>query len=226
MFFRRKVIDTVYVGEVAYSYERKRERTNRWRIERQVVERLIAGIPWGSTVCDISAGMGRWLEKYNERGFTVKLIDASADMLMQANERAEALSQGKFEFEVSTVVRDGVLTDRHEYFIITNFVNWITLPDFNILLDNIRRSSLRHGFVMISYRNNDLGFVSRILFETGVVWRNIKSDLGFRDKGRYNIYNFNEIMAIFGDNRFIVIKEHTVRTGRRINSIFEVTKMA
>jgi ubiquinone/menaquinone biosynthesis C-methylase UbiE len=75
-----------YVGAVASGYNAKREDSDKWRIEQRVVEDMLSDLPSGSWVLDVPCGTGRFFPFYASKGFLVKALDLSEDMLRKAAE--------------------------------------------------------------------------------------------------------------------------------------------
>lgn len=73
-----------YVGEVAQGYDAKRESTPKHIAEQRLVETFLSDLPAGSWVLDAPCGTGRFFSFYAERGFIVRGLDASADMIKLA----------------------------------------------------------------------------------------------------------------------------------------------
>jgi ubiquinone/menaquinone biosynthesis C-methylase UbiE len=78
-----------YTGAVASGYDAKREDSDKWKVEQRVVEGMLSDLPKGSWVLDVPCGTGRFFEFYAGKGFLVKALDLSEDMLRQAAERMQ-----------------------------------------------------------------------------------------------------------------------------------------
>lgn len=73
-----------YFGEVATGYDAKREDQPKWTIEQQIIERMLSDFPAGSWVLDAPCGTGRFFPLYEAKGFVVRGVDISPDMLQMA----------------------------------------------------------------------------------------------------------------------------------------------
>ncbi len=76
-----------YVGDVARDYDKKRESSEKWKVEQEAVEFLLADYPQGSWVLDAPCGTGRFFPYYEERGFIVRGFDLSAEMMAIAGKK-------------------------------------------------------------------------------------------------------------------------------------------
>lgn len=73
-----------YYGNVASGYDVKREQDPKWIIEQKHIEDMLNGLMPGSWVLDIPCGTGRFFSFYAKKGFIIRGVDKSADMLQQA----------------------------------------------------------------------------------------------------------------------------------------------
>lgn len=73
-----------YVGPVAEGYDAKREQSEKWRVEQQVIERMLDDLPQGHWVLDVPCGTGRFFDFYHKKGLCFRGIDMSPDMLVIA----------------------------------------------------------------------------------------------------------------------------------------------
>lgn len=83
---------TAYRGEIAANYDRDRIGEPIWQREQAWVESWARRVPSGSTVLDLPAGTGRFLEILWARGARVHAIDISEDMLKAL--RARSVPEG------------------------------------------------------------------------------------------------------------------------------------
>jgi ubiquinone/menaquinone biosynthesis C-methylase UbiE len=73
-----------YVGQVADGYDAKRMDDPKWKIEQEIIERLLSDLPRGSWVVDAPVGTGRFFHLYAKNDLIVRGIDISEDMLKKA----------------------------------------------------------------------------------------------------------------------------------------------
>lgn len=76
-----------YVGDVAKGYDAKRSGSAKWRVEQAAVESFLADLPLGMWVLDAPCGTGRFFDFYAAKGFVVRGLDASADMITLAAQK-------------------------------------------------------------------------------------------------------------------------------------------
>src|SRR3990167_6389150 len=79
-----------YHGPVAENYDAKREETPKWQAEQRIVEDMLSDLPSGSWVLDCPVGTGRFLQFYAGKGFIVRAMDLSSDMLDKARKKGNA----------------------------------------------------------------------------------------------------------------------------------------
>lgn len=73
-----------YYGDVAKGYDKKRENTEKWKVEQFIIEEMLSQLPEGTVVLDVPCGTGRFFEFYQKKKFIVYGLDASSDMLNEA----------------------------------------------------------------------------------------------------------------------------------------------
>jgi len=73
-----------YVGAVAAGYDAKRDSSAKWKVEQAAVESFLDDMPAGSVILDAPCGTGRFFPFYERKGFAVRGLDVSADMIRQA----------------------------------------------------------------------------------------------------------------------------------------------
>lgn len=73
-----------YTGATAEGYRAKREDTPKWQAEDKWLKDMLKDIPSGNWILDCPVGDGRFLPFYHEKGFLVRAVDISEDMLKQA----------------------------------------------------------------------------------------------------------------------------------------------
>jgi ubiquinone/menaquinone biosynthesis C-methylase UbiE len=86
-----KAIENTYTGEYARNYNSSRTHSIEWIRENNAIEPMLRMIGQSQTVLDIAAGTGRWLHIYAEIGARPTLLDASRDMLDQAQLKAHEM---------------------------------------------------------------------------------------------------------------------------------------
>jgi ubiquinone/menaquinone biosynthesis C-methylase UbiE len=88
-----------YTGQVATGYDAKREQSPKWIAEQKIIEGFLDDMPSGSWVIDAPCGTGRFFDFYDRKGFVVRGVDISADMLALAgrkvNNPTEAIATEK-----------------------------------------------------------------------------------------------------------------------------------
>lgn len=77
--------DTYYKGR-AQNYEKRRLKQGWWHVEQREMKSLLESLPRGLKVVDIPFGTGRFVPYYDELGYKISGLDASADMIGAAKE--------------------------------------------------------------------------------------------------------------------------------------------
>jgi ubiquinone/menaquinone biosynthesis C-methylase UbiE len=78
---------SAYRGPIASRYDEDRTVEAIWGVEQAFVGRWIATLPEGSSLLDVPAGTGRFIELCKNRGLKVWAFDVSADMVAQIHRR-------------------------------------------------------------------------------------------------------------------------------------------
>jgi SAM-dependent methyltransferase len=81
---RGKAKGDSYYNRVAQNYEAKRTQQSWWHVEQDAMQELLAELPRGLEVVDIPFGTGRFVPFYQDNGYRVAGLDASADMIAAA----------------------------------------------------------------------------------------------------------------------------------------------
>lgn len=70
-----------YTGQTAQGYDAKREESPKWKIEQEIIEKLLSDLPAGTWVLDAPCGTGRFFDYYLKRQFIIRGLDLSPEML-------------------------------------------------------------------------------------------------------------------------------------------------
>lgn len=206
-----KIIDQVYTGRTAAEYDAKRAPSERWAREHEVISPLLRSISIGAAVLDVAAGTGRWLDIYAERDLRPTLLDSSADMLAVARMKAGRIGVAA-EFVVASAVGPEAFPAGKDWFVVTNFFNWISLADVERVLTKLRDAGAHNGIVMISYLDPDLSLSGRARAWAKVRLNNLRSMVGMREKGIYHLHTRDNIVSMLDRLQFVTEREHHVRT--------------
>jgi SAM-dependent methyltransferase len=79
-----------YTGATATGYDAKREQSPKWIAEQKIIEGFLDDMPSGSWVIDAPCGTGRFFDFYDSKGFVVRGVDISADMLAIAGRKVKS----------------------------------------------------------------------------------------------------------------------------------------
>ena len=138
-----------YRGEVAARYDEKRAVKDVTRRDQAIVENYLSKIAPGSSVLDIPAGTGRFIQFCLGRGLRYTGVDISADMLDVARTKVPA-GATNIELRVADARALPFGDDAFDYAIIIKFIKW--LPNLELLIDvlkEIKRVTRKEAFVQI-----------------------------------------------------------------------------
>lgn len=216
-----KNIDEVYTGPMAAKYDRVRSASKRWTREAEVIGPLLQSLPQGARLIDVAAGTGRWLAIYKERGISPVLIDSSQDMLAQAAAKAAALGVPV------RIVCESALSPapfpEATYALVTNFFNWISLPNVETVLRKIAAARVRRILFMISYFPAGAGRLLEFRANLSLAYRNFRSRMGWHEKGHYHLHAEREVRDLLDRRGLAVQAEHLiVATRYKRNVMFDV----
>jgi SAM-dependent methyltransferase len=208
-------LSSYYAGQVAARYDQVRENGEVWRLEREaVVPFLTHHVKPGSTVLDLAAGTGRWLDVYAARNARAILIDVSKDMLRVAETKALSLA---LPVETRKADMFQLLSLPHaDCFVATRFFNWIPLDRVRHVLrlaSDSGSTSSRFVFTVrcISRRSGPL---TRFWSRLRVMKRNMKVRLGLRQKSIYFLHGEQAVDHMLATSDLEVLGEATIRPMR------------
>lgn len=131
-----------YQGEVANRYLEERTGDRKWKLEQELMARLIGALPRGSSILDVPLGTGRYLPFYERGGHHVIGLDVSKDMMKQA-EVGETLTAAVLGDVTSIPLADHAV----DHVVSTRLMNWLPAPVFTRALAEIARVA-RHGVIL------------------------------------------------------------------------------
>jgi len=138
-----------YRGEVAARYDEKRAVKDVIRRDQAIVENYLSKVAPGSSVLDIPAGTGRFIQFCLNRGLRYTGVDISPDMLDVARTKVPA-GATNVELRVADARALPFGDDAFDYAIIIKFIKW--LPNLELLIDvlkEIKRVTRKEAFVQI-----------------------------------------------------------------------------
>lgn len=124
-----------YIGNRALKYDEKRENKSATQRDQAIVESFLSNVPDRSSVLDLPAGTGRFIEFCVGRGLLYTGIDISKDMLEVARTKIP-LDSSNVELTVADARALPFPDDSFDYAIVIKFVKW--LPTVEILADALR----------------------------------------------------------------------------------------
>jgi ubiquinone/menaquinone biosynthesis C-methylase UbiE len=134
---------TRYRGPLAQEYDRRRKRGAQWLAEQEAVDALLARFPAASTVLDIPAGTGRFIELYKKYGLRASGMDSSADMLAEAARKAREIG---LDIDLRTADIRKIAADDGSFdsVLCMRFLNWVDPDGLKIVLAELARVAKSH----------------------------------------------------------------------------------
>lgn len=131
-----------YRGDVAARYDEERSTDRKWQLEQELMSRLIAELPRGSSILDVPFGTGRYLDSYERGGHRVLGLDISGDMM-----RAARPSPAIAGMVIGDVTRIPLADRSVDHVVSTRLMNWLPPDVFAQAIGEIARVA-RHGVIL------------------------------------------------------------------------------
>lgn len=138
-----------YTGRTAQKYEDGRKPTEHWHREQRVVSMLLERTPVqkGSRVLDVPVGTGRFFSSYKNQGYRSIGIDASPDMVSEAEQKAEDIGYRDVELIVGDIFDLPLASDSAALSVCIRLLNWFDFSGFQRALSELRRVSVQELIV-------------------------------------------------------------------------------
>lgn len=132
-----------YTGETARTYEDGRKPTEHWHREQRVVSMLLerSTIQKGSLILDVPVGTGRFFPFYKKHGYRSIGIDASPDMLAEAEQKASEIEYSDVELMVGDILDLPLADDSAALSVCIRLLNWFDFSGFQRAVSELRRVS-------------------------------------------------------------------------------------
>lgn len=132
-------LDRRYTGAAAQQYDAKRTGTLKWQTEQAIVERMLSGLPAGSSLVDIPVGTGRFLGLYRQLGIVATGMDVSADMLARAREKGTGVP-----LRLCDIRHISAADGEYDCALCVRFLNWVDGDGLRAAIRELARVSRRH----------------------------------------------------------------------------------
>lgn len=139
-----------YRGATATQYEHQRVGEPSWAREQTIVSSMLEVFPRNGTLIDVPVGTGRFFEFYHARGLRPIGVDVSADMLAQAQQKAEQVGLA-VTLEEGDIRRLRFPADTFDGAVCIRLLNLIALPDVVQAVRELARVSKRHVILGVRY---------------------------------------------------------------------------
>lgn len=73
-----------YEEQEAADYDQSRTSQEKWVVEQRIIQDMLDDLPRGTIILDAPVGTGRFIQFYEQKGFVMRGLDQSADMLREA----------------------------------------------------------------------------------------------------------------------------------------------
>ena len=126
-----------YTGAVAQGYDQKRETSDKWQVEQQVIEGMLNELPFGSWILDCPCGTGRFFEFYHKKGFLFRAVDASADMLrIAAGKVADPMKARLAQGDIRALPLPDKCVDAA---VAVRITRWLSPEDCQVMIRDLQR---------------------------------------------------------------------------------------
>lgn len=208
-----------YHGAVAEDYDRRREQTPRWLREQAAVEKLLDGIERQYTVLDIPVGTGRFVELYEQIGFSAIGLDVSEDMLSHARSKAEQ-SRSSIKLQLGDIRNIPFPDATFGISVCIRFLNWVDIRAANEVMNELARVSKRYVVVSITHfvpvRSLLTGPSAGFRSIAGQAARRFKTQLLRNASKRRIIYHEqNQVKELFDNTGLRIAESICTEPGRR-----------
>ncbi|MBM5792670.1 MAG: class I SAM-dependent methyltransferase [Cyanobacteria bacterium K_DeepCast_0m_m1_088] len=174
------------------------------------------------SVLDCAFGTGRWIPQYTKNEINVVGIDASADMLQQAQEKLKKFSskeQIKFRLKQGNIFSPNKLSTPTppDLGVCIRFLNWVDLSAAEKALCAIRSNNSLDTIVGASVIPSNTMPACRLVHKLGVKWANRKQG------PKQYVHDESELIKIFERLGWIVSsKRLIVRRYSRTNYFYHL----
>lgn len=127
-----------YYGDVAKGYDDKRESSQKWKEEQEIIEDMLSKVTEGSWVLDIPCGTGRFFDVYAKRRLMVRAADISTDMLEIASKKAKDTRYIQL-FQGNVLNLDGLDDKCNDVAVMVRLTRYLTPAQCQIALVNLMR---------------------------------------------------------------------------------------
>jgi ubiquinone/menaquinone biosynthesis C-methylase UbiE len=133
-----------YADKDAELYDERRTSSPKWKVEQHVIQDMLGGLSARSVILDAPIGTGRFLDFYQERGFIVRGLDISADMIAQAARKVKtptAMIDGRaqFQFIHGDVRNTGLPNKSVDATVNCRVTRWLSIADCQAMLREMQR---------------------------------------------------------------------------------------
>lgn len=139
---------SAYQGDVASNYDAARMVEPLWEIEQTFVKNWTDSIITGSSILDIPAGTGRFIETFLAKGLEVKAMDISQDMLAQIMRRHDKTS-GSLAISVADAERLPLENRSVDYVVSWRFFHLLPLKTAQAVLAEFHRVARKQIVIQV-----------------------------------------------------------------------------
>lgn len=127
-----------YYGEVARGYREKRDKNPKWLFEDAIIKAMLDELPKDSWVLDCPVGDGRFIPFYEEKGFFVRAVDLSNDMLGEAFKQVTRQDE-RVLFKQGDVRQLPLANKQVDAAVMCRLTRWLTPEDCVVALKELQR---------------------------------------------------------------------------------------
>lgn len=184
-----------YHGAIAEGYDAKRKHDPKWLVEQRIIEDMLGDLPVGSWVLDVPCGTGRFFDFYMQKGFIVRAVDLSEDMLSQAmykasafvGEATEPVAHKNFRFALGDVREmEGLADQSVDAAIMCRLTRWLSPEDCVTAFRELMRVARKRVIFTARVRNHPHARPYELVYTAlhGTPWRVARDEAGYVDDYR------------------------------------------
>ena len=136
-------LSSKYFSNTAYRYDKRRENTDKWKKENQIIDQYIRHFSQKTRVLDSPIGTGRFMPLYKKYKFSVTGLDISQDMIDIARAKADKAGL-EIEFKNTSLFETDIEDNAYDVVLCIRFLNWVDKKNALLIAQELARLSSRN----------------------------------------------------------------------------------
>ena len=171
-----------YTGAVALGYDQKRQSSDKWQIEQDIIENMLDDLPLGSWILDAPCGTGRFFKFYHDKGFCFRGLDASADMLQIAS--SKVIDPMKAKFMQGDVRATGLYDKSVDAAVNVRITRWLDPEGCQAMLREMQRVARKKIIFTARVANHPHARPMELFEQAFDGWKIARNERGYMDDYR------------------------------------------